>query len=220
MSCGHWEDGVMGAPCPNETKGPYGKGGSRDIGDITVTNPAGDTIKVEVENGYMEENIKVAYLRAEGHGASAPPTLGDVKGESVGHPNSHRTWLYSKVTFLGGNWSVEAWVILDPQPDKVVLTFDLPTARSASVDDVDDVWALDCCRTKDSLPPTGACSADDGCYDPLSEVECGYLEGTWSEGDTCAEPPAVSEWGMVVLVLLLLTAVTIVVGRRRRAAIG
>lgn len=36
----------------------------------------------------------------------------------------------------------------------------------------------------------------------------------------CREPPAVSEWGMVVLVLLLLTAVTIVVGRRRRAANG
>jgi len=73
----------------------------------------------------------------------------------------------------------------------------------------------------------GACclsSSDARCMDGTQEEKCrgihGYYQG---DGTICSEVmcpvvPAVSEWGVVVMVLLVLTAATIVIRKRRAMA--
>lgn len=89
--------------------------------------------------------------------------------------------------------------------------------------DVDDGTSLDV--NGNGLPDEcdpGACRlADFTCVTHLSQSDCESQGGTYDGGATtcdwaCPEHvPAVSTWGMVVLVLLVLTAGTVVVGRRR-----
>ena len=178
LNCGYWIDGTLQ---PDPDCGPVAPPGGKDraVGDIAVA-VFGETVFVSVENAYVWYNVKSINIRVEGHNATGDPADFAIDTLPPG--------LISETTIneLGydpgnGNWWVDVSATVVPQPDEVMIQFAVPGITQNVVDDVDFVWAWECCVT-----------------DPLI--------------------PAVSEWGLLVMVLLGLAAGTIMFRRARAVA--
>lgn len=220
-TCGHWQNGIMVQNCPLAKTNEKNVAETLTLGDITVSIN-GNVVTIQVVNGYIATNVKRCYLRVEGTGANGPPAIADMQGVNFGLPNSTRTWLRGDTSFAGGNWSVEAWAKLDPQPTWPRLTFEVPSVGALQVR---DVWVVECCDLFPG-PPRSACSnTQQSCCLPLLQDECAWLGGSWSSGQNCSQTtcplpsgiPAISEWGLIVMTLLVLAVGTVVIKRHKTA---
>jgi len=127
----------------------YNDCGTNGCGDIAV-EVVGNTVTVTVWNKYVPINDKRAMIRVEGTGATGDPESVVVQGKGLyGNPDSDAPVHNSPplIGIDGATWYVEVDVSIHPQPDRVVLTFDVPGAPV-----VGEVWAWECCTRQEHIP--------------------------------------------------------------------
>ena len=133
--------------------------------DITID---GTAVTVTLENYYVEDNGKYAFFYVKGTGATEAPAAPTVTAviDAGGVDPPTVTVVRHQESNQAGNWYIWVEVFVEPQPDRVIMEFDLPAGGVLT-----DAWAGSCCSS------------------------------AWI--------PAVSEWGLIVMLMLGLTAGTI-----------
>jgi hypothetical protein len=108
---------------------------------------AGNTVTVKLGNYFIAGNRKSVYIRVRGSGGLNlnPPNTAVIQGIGYSpNPNSAVEYLSPvyNVDALG-NWFVDIHAGINPQPDKVLLTFNVPGTPV-----VTEAWASECCTEK------------------------------------------------------------------------
>jgi hypothetical protein len=113
--------------------------------DIDVqVDRQGATVTVTIWNAHVPTNTKKVKIKVTGTGATGDPHNITVSGVGpTGAPQSSVTIESTSVDETGGTWSVEVEATLRPQPHRVVLTFQVPTAGRAVA--ATAAWAWECC---------------------------------------------------------------------------
>lgn len=139
-----------------------------DIHAATNITVDGSTVTVTLENYYVDTNDKRAFFYVKGTGATEAPSAATVTAAIDAGGVDEPTVAVERHLEgnQAGNWYVWVEVLVEPQPDRVIMEFDLPAGAVMT-----DAWAGSCCSP------------------------------VWI--------PAVSEWGLIVMLMLGLTAGTI-----------
>jgi len=109
----------------------FGNGTSIRIDETTVT--------VTLGNYYVQENKKRVLIYVEGTGATAEP--GNHKLEPTA------TYTFETVPPADGAWYIKVEATIIPQPEQVLLTFEVPGTPKLS-----HAWASECCTPRRDVP--------------------------------------------------------------------
>jgi len=136
--------------CNYESCAPGHCGANLDSTKISVV---GNAVTVKIGNYYIASLEKIVYIKVEGSGGlkNNPPNSIVVQGIRYSpNPNSTVTdrapTQYS--VDASGNWWVVVRVLVTPQPDRVILTFNVPGTLVI----VKKAWASECCGPINSTP--------------------------------------------------------------------
>jgi hypothetical protein len=139
---GYWE--AEGSPtvgnwlCNYEDCAPGQCGPIQAATSIHIDNVT-NIVTVTLGNAEVLENRKHVFIRVEGTGATDEP----------GNHNLDPLAAYSFETAppVGGDWYVEVEATITPQPDEVVLTFEVPGTPALV-----RAWAGECCTPIGPIP--------------------------------------------------------------------
>ena len=143
--------GAQGTPakpengdCNYDTCGLGGQLGVYTATDLEINTTTG-VVTVTLGNRRTITREKHVFIRVEGDGGNFPnpPLNADLKGISPGFPDSNvqSVGAIGYSVDAGGHWFVVIEAIITPQPDQVVLTFDVPGTPVLT-----EAWASECCN--------------------------------------------------------------------------
>lgn len=171
--------------------------------------PFTQQVRLRLENaGLDRETVKFTSVKAGGTSCIA-----DWSPKTGGYSIGPTGWIDVPVTLS----------FISNCTGTATLTFTCSVEGEADTDS--EILTVNCNAAVGGRCNWAGCPA---CLETNTEAECegtglDQLGGTWTSGGTCPEPeescgaiPAVSEWGVAVMVLLVLTAGTVVVIKRSR----
>jgi len=121
--------------------------------DSTTIVVAGNTVTVKIGNYYIASLEKRVYIKVEGSGGLKNNPPNNIIVQGIGYsPNPNSTVTDRAPTQYSvdasGNWWVVVRVLVTPQPDRVILTFNVPGTLVI----VKKAWASECCGPINSTP--------------------------------------------------------------------
>lgn len=110
---------------------------------VDVIEIAGNTVTVTLDNEYYVHNHKVIRFTIYGSGATgAPDNVGVMVSNEGGDPSPLTAYTVLRAAQDAGTWIMEIVIVVGPQPDEVVITFDVPGAPIL----LGEAWLSECCQ--------------------------------------------------------------------------
>jgi len=114
-----------------------------NYGPVTdLINVAGSAIEVILDNEYYVHNHKIIRIRIVGTGATgAPENVVVTTSNLANDPSPMLSFEVVEASNTSGSWVIDIVIAVGPQPDEVIVTFDVPGSPA-----VGEGWLSECCQ--------------------------------------------------------------------------